>query len=120
MRCRKALLLHPFGCIKATAESVAELARLSQTPAALEGRSLAIDLGIKNSCYNQAIVPALRTISVQLTSLDVRQCRLGPSELDVLSTDVLAGTTQLKELQVAWNPHRLARAQHAAQLACAR
>ena len=120
MRCRKALLLHPFGCMQRPNRMRNSLVSLRHWPVSKAACSLAIYLGIKNSCYNQAIVPALRTISAQLTSLDVRQCRLGPSELDVLSTDVLAGTTQLKELQVVWNPHRLARAQHAAQIACAR
>ena len=59
--------------LHATAESDAEFARLSQTLAGLEGCSLEIDLDIKNSSYNQAIVTALRTISAQLNSLDVRR-----------------------------------------------
>ena len=100
MRRRKALLLHPFGCMQRPNRMRNSLVSLRHWPLS-KAASLAIDLDIKNSCYNQAIVPALGAISAQLTSLDVRQCRLGPSELDVHTTDVLAAATQLKELQVA-------------------
>ena len=60
----------------ATAKSAPESARLAQTLAALRGCTLAMHLDIKNSRYNQDIMPALRGISGMLTELDARKCGL--------------------------------------------